>query len=82
MHGKSKIHRALLALRHSSIQFSVHRGLTYPNGQSAWALVPSLFGVLLASCKKCTGVSCASSCHVGRSGPDPDDGKASTSHSC
>ena len=37
---------------HSSSQSSKHKGLTCPEGQSAWPLVPSSSGEMLASSKK------------------------------
>ena len=45
---------------HSSSQLTGHKALTYPKGQSAWALPLSLFGELLASCgKNLSACSCA-----------------------
>ena len=46
---------------HSFSEPFVLTALACPESQGAWALVPSLFGELLASCKKKSpGVSCAS----------------------
>ena len=36
---------------HSSSQFPVHKALTCPEGQSAWALAPSLFGEKFSACR-------------------------------
>ena len=51
---------------HVSSQLSGHAFLTCPEGQSAWALAPSLSGKVLASCKKqlFRGCSYAGSCHL------------------
>ena len=44
---------------------SVRTALTYPECQSVWGLAPSLFGTLLASCRKIVFVLCASPVPLG-----------------